>query len=440
MTVEDGAVRGTPRRGLASATFGFFVGFAGVAVIGPVGEAFQSAMGLSGLLLGLLVGAPSFVGSVFRIPFAAWVEQSGAKRPLLALLSLSALGMGGLAAVFVWLYPGRLSMAHYPLVFLCATLTGCGVATFSVGAAGTAYWYPEDKQGTVLAVYGGLGNTSPGLFTIALPLAVGTLGLVSSYLLWFAFLVVGTGIYAVLAVDAPYFQHRSRGHDHERASTQARADGQELFPAGSAVDAFRTAAKTTRTWALVCLYFVSFGGFLALTVWLPSYWSGFHGLGGRPAGLLTAMAFTLFATICRLPGGWLTDRVGGERVATASFALLAVGSIPLIFTRSLAGSVAATAIIALGIGVANAAVFKLVPEYAPDAVGGASGLVGGLGGLGGFVFPPILGVFVDVYGTIGYSRGFFLYFLLGFAGMGLSWQLRRHRPTEKTTASAVGND
>lgn len=440
MAVEDGAVRGTPRRGLASATFGFFVGFAGVAVIGPVGDAFQSAMGLSGLLLGLLVGAPSFVGSVLRIPFAAWVEQSGTKRPLLVLLSLSIVGMGGLAAVLVWLYPDGLSMTHYPLVFFFATLTGCGVATFSVGAAGTSYWYPEDKQGTALAVYGGLGNSSPGLFTIVLPLAVGAFGVVSSYLLWFVFLVAGTGVYAVFAVDAPYFQYRSRGHSRERASAQARAKGQELFPAGNAVDAFRTAAETVRTWALVCLYFVSFGGFLALTVWLPSYWSGFHGLDGRAAGLLTAVVFTLFATVCRLPGGWLTDRFGGERVATASFALLAVGSVPLILTRSLAGAVAATAVIALGIGVANAAIFKLVPEYVPDAVGGASGLVGGLGGLGGFVFPPMLGAFVDIYGATGYSRGFLLYFLFGLAGVGLSWHLRRYHPTGSSTARAVGND
>lgn len=440
MSTADRSVDGSPRRGLAAATLGFFVGFAGVAVIGPVGEAFQSAMGLSGLLLGLLVGAPSFVGSVFRIPFAAWVERSGAKRPLLVLLSLSILGMGGLAAVLVWLYPDGLSIVHYPLIFFFATLTGCGVATFSVGAAGTSYWYPEDRQGTALAIYGGLGNSSPGLFTIVLPLAVGALGVVGSYLLWFGFLVVGTVGYAVLAVDAPYFQYRSTGISHERASTRARADGQELFPAGDAVEAFRTAAGSARTWALVCLYFVSFGGFLALTVWLPSYWGGLHGVGGRTAGLLTAVAFTLFATVCRLPGGWLTDRFDGEPVAAVSFALVAAGSALLVVARRLPIAVLAAAVMALGIGVANAAVFKLVPEYVPQAVGGASGLVGGVGGLGGFVFPPILGIFVDIYGVSGYSHGFLLYLLAGLAGVVISWQLRQYRPAESATTRSVGND
>lgn len=95
--------------------------------------------------------------------------------------------------------------------------------------------------------------------------------MVGSYLLWLGFLVVGTAGYAVLAVDAPYFQYRFQKFSHERAGPHARENSQELFPAGNAVEAFRTAVGTARTWALVCLYFVSFGGFLALTVWLPSY-------------------------------------------------------------------------------------------------------------------------------------------------------------------------
>ncbi|MXR51431.1 MFS transporter [Halovenus sp. WSH3] len=440
MSVADPPVDGSPRRGLAAATLGFFVGFAGVAVIGPVGEAFRSAMGLSGLWLGLLVGAPSFVGSVLRIPFAAWVERAGSKRPLLVLLCLSVLGMAGLAAVLVWLYPDGLSMAHYPLVFLCATLTGCGVASFSVGAAGTSYWYPADSQGTALAVYGGVGNSSPGLFTIVLPLAVGALGVVASYLLWLGFLVVGTVVYAVSAVDAPYFQYRSRGEAHERAREQARADGQELFPSGDATEAFRRAAGTARTWALVALYFISFGGFLALTVWLPSYWSEFHGLDARTAGLVTALAFTLFATVCRVPGGRLTDRFGGERVAAVSFAFVALGAALFVLAGTLPAAVVAALVVGLGVGVANAAVFKLVPEYVPDAVGGASGLVGGLGGLGGFVFPPILGAAVDISGRAGYGHGFVLYLALGVVGVVLCWQLRRYRPTSSTARAAVGTD
>jgi len=70
-------------------------------------------------------------------------------------------------------------------------------------------------------------------------------------------------------------------------------------------------------------------------------------------------------------------------------------------------------LIAAGMGIANAAVFKLVAKYVPEAVGGASGWVGGLGAFGGFAVPPMLGMFVDIYGKIGYARGFVIYVILG---------------------------
>ena len=77
-------------------------------------------------------------------------------------------------------------------------------------------------------------------------------------------------------------------------------------------------------------------------------------------------------------------------------------------------------LIALGMGVGNAAVFKMVPKYVPEAVGGAAGLVGGLGALGGFVIPPFLGAVVDALGTDGYAGGFFAYVVLAVMAIGVS--------------------
>lgn len=425
MTETNADVRGSPRRGLASATIGFFVGFAGVVVIGPVAEEFEAVMGLSGVFLGLLTAAPNLAGSLLRIPFGAWVEKSGARKPFLLLLGLSIVGMGGMAIMLLALYPDGLSVAHYPLLFLFAALSGCGIATFSVGTAQTSYWYPEERQGTVLALYAGLGNSSPGIFTILLPVAFGMLGLINAYLMWFAFLVVGTIVYSRLAVDAPYFQFRKRGTEEETARELASDAGQELFPSGNAIDSFREAATTPRTWALVTLYFTSFGGFLALTVWFPSYWIKVHDLNVWFAGVLTAVAFALLATFIRIPGGIVSDRVGGEVTAIASFVLVFVSSLMFVFGRAFWIAVVATILIGSGIGIANGAVFKLVPEYVPKAVGGASGLVGGLGAFGGFVVPPILGLFVDYHGVTGYATGFVVYTVLGLVGVAISVGLMR---------------
>jgi len=437
--MDESRIRGGPRRGLVSATLGFFVGFAGVVLYGPVAAEFEGAMGLSGVALGLLVGAPQLSGSLLRIPFGAWVDDVGAKKPFLVLLGLSTLGMAGLSAVLLTAYPEGLTMALYPLIFLFGALSGCGIAVFSVGTTQTAYWYPKANQGTVLAVYAGLGNSSPALFTLALPIALGALGLTTAYLAWFAFLVVGTVAYAVLAVDPPYFQLRDRGLGPEAAETRAAEYGQQLFPGGDTSESIREAASIPRTWALVALFFTSFGGFLALTVWFPSYWTAVHGMGVQSSGALTALAFTLPAALVRVPGGYLSDRIGGEVTAVVSFVAVAAAAVALVGTRGYVVAVAATLLLATGVGVANAAVFQLVPAYVPEAVGGASGLVGGLGAFGGFVVPPVLGLFVDVYGDAGYATGFVVFVALALGSVALAERLYRIRPTVAADAAAAGD-
>jgi NNP family nitrate/nitrite transporter-like MFS transporter len=71
-------------------------------------------------------------------------------------------------------------------------------------------------------------------------------------------------------------------------------------------------------------------------------------------------------------------------------------------------------------GVNNAAVFWMVPRYVPEAVGGASGWVGGLGALGGFAVPPLLGQFVEWFGPVGYARGYVVYVVLAIVSLALT--------------------
>ena len=418
--MSTGTVRGTPNRGLATATFGFFIGFAGVVVYGPAASEFEQAMGLSGITLGLLVGAPNLIGSLLRIPFGAWADEVGARKPFLALLGLSIVGMAGLSAILVRYDPDGLTLSLYPAIFLFGALSGCGIATFSVGIAQTAYWFPAERQGTALATYAGIGNSSPGIFTILIPIAVGILGLTTTYLVWLAFLVVGTVVYAILAVDSSYYQLRAQGLAADRARERAAELGQELFPSGDTRASIRAAASMRRSWVLVAMYFASFGGFLALTVWFPSYWMALHGVEPGTAGILTAVGFILLATFVRIPGGVLSDRIGGERTAILSFLVVGGGATLLIITRDGSVAVAGMVLLATGIGVANAAVFQLLPLYVPEAVGGASGLVGGLGAFGGFAVPPLLGLFVDLHGLTGYATGFVVFLCLAGVGILLS--------------------
>ena len=431
-------IRGTPNTGLLGATLGFFIGFAAVSLFGPTAHRFEAAMGLSPLLVGFLVAAPALSGSLLRIPFGAWVDGNGGRKPFLILLILSFLGMAGLLLVIHALYPENLTSAYYPLVLLLGVLSGCGIATFSVGIGQVSYWFPQQRQGWALGAYAGLGNLAPGLFAFLLPVALVHWGLSGSYLAWLVLLGVGIVVYYLGGRNAPYFQLRARDVPAEAAKEEARGRGQEIFPLerGSAA-CLAVAAKVWKTWALVFVYFTTFGGFIALTAWFPTYWTRYFGVGLGTAGLLTAL-YSVGASLIRVYGGLASDRLGGENTLIGSLSLTAAGALILTVSAVYELSILGALLMAAGMGVANAAVFKLVPQEVPEAVGGAAGWVGGLGAFGGFAIPPVMGLLVDLQGAAGYAMGFITFIALGLASLALAFVLRRGRSPATVSMRAAG--
>jgi NNP family nitrate/nitrite transporter-like MFS transporter len=196
------------------------------------------------------------------------------------------------------------------------------------------------------------------------------------------------------------------------------------------MESIKKASSDWRTWVLTYFYFVTFGGFIALTVWLPTYWAELFGTGLVRAGLLTAF-YSLSASLLRVLGGYASDRMGGEKVVYISFIILGIGSIVMVLaSRSSGLAFAGEMILALGMGFANAAVFKLVPKYSPAAVGGAAGIVGGLGAFGGFVTPLIMGLFVKINGQPGYAQGFSVFVVMAALALILFAVLNRYAPKE----------
>ncbi|MFQ5689320.1 MAG: nitrate/nitrite transporter [Gemmatimonadota bacterium] len=417
-------VRGDPSKGLIGATLGFFAGFAAVSLFGPLAHRFQDAMGLTPVMVGFLVATPSLSGSLLRIPFGAWVDTTGGRRPFLVLLLLSLVGMIGLWGVIETFYPDRLVISFYPLLLFLAALSGCGIATFSVGIGQVSYWFPQTRQGWALGTYAGLGNIAPGLFAFLLPLSLAAWGLAGSYLAWIVLLAIGIAVYAVTGLNAPFFQLRRAGLSPEEARSEAERLGQGIFPAGGLTQSLSIAARRGATWALVAIYFTTFGGFIALTAWFPTYWMSYYGVSIGTAGVLTAV-YSIGASVIRIPGGGVADRLGGESTAIGALLLTLVGALVLTLTDRYALSVAGAVLMAAGMGVSNAAVFKLVPQVAKDAVGGAAGWVGGLGAFGGFAIPPVMGAFVSSRGESGYATGFVVFVGLALVSLGLAVALRR---------------
>ncbi|RDU99394.1 MFS transporter [Trinickia dinghuensis] len=431
-TSSISAAGGSASRSLAGATIGFFIGFGAVSLFGPTAQSFIKVMQLSPEQVGLLVAMPMLTGSLLRIPFGAWVDLNGGKMPFLLLLLASVVGIGGLYWMLLSLYPEHLTAEHYPWLLLFGALGGCGIATFSVGVGQVSYWFPKERQGKALSFYAGLGNTSPGLVAIVLPLIIAVGGLWVGYFVSLVIVIAGIGLYVVLGFNAPYFQLRRHGMAQAEARDAAKALGQELFPAPSVSRALIDSATSWRTWPLVALYFTSFGGFLALTAWLPIYWGASYKASHWEALGLTA-SFSLLSSLIRVPAGNWSDRFGGERIAFASYCLLLIGAVMMALSRSFGLSVTGEVLVAVGMGGANAAVFKLVPQYVPDAVGGTAGWVGGLGALGGFVVPPILGHIAQTMGAVGYGRGYVVYVILAVASLLLTYLLYVTRQSPSRT-------
>jgi len=418
-------LKGTPGQGLFGATLGFFIGFAAVALFGPTAQRFQQAMNLSPVAVGFLIAMPALSGSLLRIPFSAWVDISGGRKPFLTLLSLSVVGMAGLAGVVGFYYPNGMTPGMYPVLLMLALLCGCGIATFSVGAGQTAYWFPQRKQGVALAIFGGVGNLAPGLFSFLIPIALSTLGLSGSYMVWVALLATGLVLYFMLGRNSPYFQLLEQGSAPEEARRLARAHGQELFPSGNLKESLLVSARIWKTWALVAIYFTTFGGFVALTAWLPTYWTGFFGLSAMAAGFLTAL-FSILTCVLRVIGGILSDRLleGGENTTILALLIMMVGAIVMVDAHEYELAIPGIVLLAFGMGVSNAGVFKIVPQAVPQAVGGAVGWVGGLGAFGGFVIPPVLAFAVKDLGKRGYAIGFIIFVFLALFSLSMAWVLK----------------
>ena len=391
---------------------------------------------MSAGLAGLLISIPNLTGSLLRIPFSAMVNQDGGRKPFLILLSSAAVGVAGIW-VLIAFAPDRLGEL-FPLLLLFGALGGFGIATFSVGISQTSFWYPQRAQGSALATYAGFGNMAPGLFALLLGLLIPAIGLAGSYLAWLVFLLVGIAAYAVLGRNAPSFQLERSGMPREAAIAAARSDhGQELFPKGNARQALVDSAKVWQTWALVFVYFTTFGGFIALTAWLPKYWGSFFGLDIALTGLLTAV-FSVSASLLRVAGGPVSDRLGGERAAIASLAVIGIGAVVMSLAASVAVAVVGVVLLAIGMGVANAATFKLVPQEVPNAVSGAAGWVGGLGAFGGFVIPNFMAAFLTTADAAdrGYAAGFLVFVLLAGASAVLVFLMQSSR-SRRTRAAAV---
>ena len=432
---DNKLIKGSPMRGLAAATIGFFFGATAISLFGPTAMHLKVAMGLTPFQVGLLVAIPTLSGSLLRIPFGAWVDSNGGRKPFIILMILAVIGLAGLSILLGTRFPDGMYGTYWLVLFL-GCLSGCGIATFSVGTGQSSYWYARKRQGFALGIFGGFGTMGAGILAFVLPLLLKYAGFINAYYGLTFFMLIGLLIYIVLACNAPYFQLRQSGLDSKESQRQAEACGQELFPAGNIRQSLSISARVSETWILVLAYFVTFGGFLALTAWLPTYWQQMYGMTAMQAGVMTAI-YAILAAGLRVPGGQLSDHFGGLQVSIFAIVLLALVTLILSFVSNWIPALLCTIAISVAFGLNNAAIMKLVPAYVPQSVGGASGWVGGLGAFGGFVLPPLMGQVAARMGIVGYARGFLIFTVMSVIVLVILYLglLRRERKDKKVIST-----
>jgi len=379
MTADRHANAGTQ---LALATIAFTTCFYAWSLLGPLGPDLQDDLDLSDVQTSAMVAVPVLLGSLMRIPLGWLTDRYGGRRVFSALMAFTPLPLVALA----------LTHSSLGVVLAFGFLLGFAGASFAVGVPFVNGWYPPERQGFALGVYGmGMGGTV--LAGLTAPRIADRWGLSAPFWVATALMVIMCAAFIVLARDAP------------RTARAGPAPG--MF---ASLSVFRTSG---RAWALTLFYFMAFGGFVAMFLYLPKLLTGVHDLTKADAGARAA-GFALLAVIGRPLGGTLSDRIGAARVLLVSFSAVAVLALVLAATYTeMVPLTVACLTMAVALGLGTGAVFKLVPEWFPDRVGAVTGVVGAAGGLGGFFPPLVMGIVKSATG--GYALGFALMALVALA-------------------------
>jgi NNP family nitrate/nitrite transporter-like MFS transporter len=371
-----------PARHLVLGTLSFAVCFAAWGLVSAFASRFRELFGLSGTQTALLVAVPVLLGSLGRLPVGMLADRFGGRAVFTAVMLL--------AAVPAWLVP---LAGSYERLLAVAFFLGIAGSSFPVGVGYVSRWTPADRQGGALGVYG-LGNIGQSAAVFLGPVIAAALGWQSVFR-GAAVLLVAWGVaFGLLARNAPV----------------------QVAPKG--LGAMARVLRERLAWVLALFYFLTFGGFVAFSIYLPTLLKDQFRLSAADAGFRTA-GFVVLATLMRPLGGWLSDRIGGARVLSGVFLGVLPFALLLTWPAMLPFTVGALGCAAL-LGLGNGAVFKLVPQYFPGETATVTGLVGAMGGLGGFFPPLLLGFFRDRTGAI--WPGFVLLAATSFA---LGWINRR---------------
>jgi NNP family nitrate/nitrite transporter-like MFS transporter len=371
---------------LAMNTLAFTVNFAVWTMFSVIGIRIKAQLGLNETEFGLLVATPILTGSVVRLPLGILTDRYGGRVVFFIQMILVAIPTYGLAfATQYW---------QYLTIGLFVGLAG---GSFAIGIAYTSAWFPKEKQGTAMGIFGA-GNAGAAVTNLAAPLLIVAFG-------WRMVPQVYSAAMLAMAVIFWFFTYPDPKLEERRRKGKFPSLIEQLAPLAE-----------LRVWRFGLAYFFVFGGFVALALWLPKYYIAQYGLSLRSAAFIT-MFFTLPSGVIRALGGWISDKFGGS---TTTWWVFWVSIVCLFFlsyppTTLVVHGIKADAtlhiavgvifftilvfVVGMAMGIGKASVYRELADYYPGNMGAVGGLVGVIGGLGGFTLPIMFGIAADASGV-----------------------------------------
>ncbi|MGI9522962.1 MAG: nitrate/nitrite transporter [Hyphomicrobiaceae bacterium] len=399
----QGVTSSDQHRALGMSTFAFSVCFAAWTIFAIIGVKIKQDLGLSDTQFGLLVATPILTGSLSRIFLGIWTDQYGG-RLVFSLVMIAA----GVATYLLS------TVSTYSMFLVAALGVGLAGGSFAVGIAYISKWYPQERQGTALGIFG-VGNVGAAVTSFGAPFLLVAFGWAQTAQIYSIVLILTALVFYFTSKDDPAIVARRAKGESPRSTLL------ELDP-----------LRKLQVWRFALYYFFVFGAFVALALWLPRYLIGVYGLDIRTAGILAAF-YAVPASLFRAYGGHLSDKFGARAIMYATFGVSAVccfllsypqtdyiihgieGPIQFSTQMGLVPFVVIIFVLGFFMSLGKAAVYKHIPVYYPDHVGSVGGLVGMIGGLGGFVLPIAFGVMSDLSGI--WTSCFMLLFAIVLASL-----------------------
>lgn len=342
---------------------------------GAMAPFISEAFSLSPAQKGLMLSVPIIAGALMRFPLGVLAQYIGRKRATLVEMGLIAVAML-FGFFFVHSFNELLAMG---------VLLGIAGASFGVALSLGAGWFPPQHKGLAMGLVGA-GNVGTAVSVLVAPPLAQWLGWQAVYGVAAAAIAIPMLVMILLAKEPPDVDSHASLREH--VACLFEGDG----------------------WAFSLIYAVTFGGFIGLTTFLPSYYYDQFGVSKVQAGQLTMLAAFMGAAL-RVVGGWLSDRWGGVNTLTL---VLVVVAACLLLTGLSTGSLVVTTLLLMlcfaALGAGNGALFQLVPLRWPMATAVAGSMIGEIGALGGGLVPNAMGLSKQYLGT--YAWGFVLFAVL----------------------------